>query len=200
MTMGRKKIDDGKNMAPVLEEEKQNLGDKLKELGKGSSTKDTAGPWNCSNFDLQVMVLQRGLDKLGSLSEGKRVEKICKMAEESQSITTSSRIKVKGKNMVKNGGIIKGHAVGEDGEGIQFICFYRRQFGFKFCLSIEASRMSRPLCFLYLSGQPRDVRSQGGCCYLSGHCKAVVRRIVEQVWAETEQWSQPQDLLGQMRD
>ncbi|OWM70941.1 hypothetical protein CDL15_Pgr013122 [Punica granatum] len=144
----RKKIDDGKNMAPVLEEEKQNLGDKLKELGKGSSTKDTAGPWNCSNFDLQVMVLQRGLDKLGSLSEGKRVEKICKMAEESQSITTSSRIKVKGKNMVLNG----------------------------------------------------DVRSQGGCCYLSGHCKAVVRRIVEQVWAETEQWSQPQDLLGQMRD
>ena len=34
----------------------------------------------------------------------------------------------------------------------------------------------------------------------SGHCKAIVQRIVEQVRAETEQWSQMQEMLGQVRD
>lgn len=33
----------------------------------------------------------------------------------------------------------------------------------------------------------------------SGRCKDVVRRIVEQVRAETEQWSQMQDMLAQVR-
>lgn len=34
----------------------------------------------------------------------------------------------------------------------------------------------------------------------SGHCKTIVRRIVEQVRAETEQWSQMQEMLGQVRE
>ena len=33
----------------------------------------------------------------------------------------------------------------------------------------------------------------------SGRCKATVRRIVEQVRVETEQWSQMQEMLGQVR-
>lgn len=34
----------------------------------------------------------------------------------------------------------------------------------------------------------------------SGHCKAIMQRIVEQVRAETEQWSQMQEMLGLVRD
>ncbi|XP_057483811.1 uncharacterized protein LOC130770374 isoform X3 [Actinidia eriantha] len=34
----------------------------------------------------------------------------------------------------------------------------------------------------------------------SGRCKSMVRRIVEQVRAETEQWSQMQEMLGQVRE
>lgn len=34
----------------------------------------------------------------------------------------------------------------------------------------------------------------------SGRCKAIVRRIVEQVRTETEQWSQMQDMLGKVRE
>lgn len=34
----------------------------------------------------------------------------------------------------------------------------------------------------------------------SGQCKAVVQRIVEQVRAETEQWSLMQEMLGQVRE
>lgn len=39
---------------------------------------------------------------------------------------------------------------------------------------------------------------KSGTC--SGHCKAVVWRVVEQVRAETEQWSQMQEMLGKVRD
>lgn len=34
----------------------------------------------------------------------------------------------------------------------------------------------------------------------SGHCKTIVRKIVEQVRVETEQWSQMQEMLGQVRE
>lgn len=34
----------------------------------------------------------------------------------------------------------------------------------------------------------------------SGQCKAVVQRVVEQVRAETEQWSLMQEMLGQVRE
>ena len=34
----------------------------------------------------------------------------------------------------------------------------------------------------------------------SGCCKIIVRRVIEQVRAETEQWSQMQEMLGQVRN
>ncbi|CAN1158276.1 hypothetical protein LINPERHAP2_LOCUS22062 [Linum perenne] len=40
-------------------------------------------------------------------------------------------------------------------------------------------------------------QQQKGC---GGSCKAIVRRVIEQVRAETEQWSQMQAMLGQVRD
>ncbi|KAK7404310.1 hypothetical protein VNO78_05099 [Psophocarpus tetragonolobus] len=39
---------------------------------------------------------------------------------------------------------------------------------------------------------------EGNLC--SGHCKTVVRKIVEQVRTETEQWSQMQEMLGKVRE
>lgn len=43
---------------------------------------------------------------------------------------------------------------------------------------------------------PREER-ETAC---SGRCKAIVRRIVEQVRVETEQWSQMQEMLGQVKE
>ena len=43
----------------------------------------------------------------------------------------------------------------------------------------------------------QDTMSHEDKC--SGRCKATVRRIVEQVRVETEQWSQMQEMLGQVR-
>lgn len=93
-------------MATVLEDEIENLVDKLKELGKSSRTKEKAGSQKCHNFDQQMTVLQRRLDKLGSLSEEKRAEKIKKMAEESLSMSTSFRLEVEGEHFGENVGSV----------------------------------------------------------------------------------------------
>lgn len=52
---------------------------------------------------------------------------------------------------------------------------------------------------LRLHSQSQEGKS-GELRTCSGHCKAVVRRIMEQVRAETEQWSQMQEMLGQVRE
>ncbi|CAN0901775.1 hypothetical protein LINGRAHAP2_LOCUS21609 [Linum grandiflorum] len=45
--------------------------------------------------------------------------------------------------------------------------------------------------------QQQKQQQKKGC---GGNCKAIVRRVMEQVRAETEQWSQMQAMLGQVRD
>lgn len=45
--------------------------------------------------------------------------------------------------------------------------------------------------------QEKECREENVC---SGRCKAIVRRIVEQVRIETEQWSQMQEMLGQVKE
>ncbi|OWM69179.1 uncharacterized protein LOC116210392 [Punica granatum] len=211
LVSGRKKIGEGKNIATVLEEEIQNLVDELKELGKGSRAKDTTWARNCSNFDRQVTVLQRRLDKLGSLSEGKRVEKIRKMAEESLSMSTSSPTEVKVEHMVSNGDSVE--ILRRKMEGLsKDMLLVKMEEEYDSILSTadssvssSASTSNRVEClghyvpFIRQANQERSGRKEGAAT-CSGHCKAVVRRIVEQVRAETEQWSQLQDMLGQVRD
>lgn len=43
-----------------------------------------------------------------------------------------------------------------------------------------------------------QLQQEDGKC--SGRCKAIVRKIVEQVRGETEQWSQMQIMLGKVRE
>lgn len=54
-----------------------------------------------------------------------------------------------------------------------------------------------PLKVRQFSMQEKECREENVC---SGRCKAIVRRIVEQVRAETEQWSQMQEMLGQVKE
>ncbi|EOY32703.1 Myosin-related isoform 3 [Theobroma cacao] len=51
-----------------------------------------------------------------------------------------------------------------------------------------------PIQQSYKESMPHEAR------VCSGHCKAIVQGIVEEVRAETEQWSQMQEMLGQVRD
>ncbi|CAL0329369.1 unnamed protein product [Lupinus luteus] len=53
-------------------------------------------------------------------------------------------------------------------------------------------------CPSLLYSSIEKVPREGNLC--SGHCKTIVRRIVEQVRVETEQWSQMQEMLGRVRE
>ncbi|KAG5517546.1 hypothetical protein RHGRI_038071 [Rhododendron griersonianum] len=146
LVSGRKKIYEGKNANVVIEEEIEDLEEKLEELQRSSGIKDFEVQQS-SNFDKKASLLQRRLEKLGGLSDGKRVKEIREMAESSFSINT------KGENT-------------DNRSDNRF--------------TDEPTSNEEEKC--------------------SGNCKSMVRRIVEQVRAETEQWSQMQEMLGQVRE
>ncbi|KAK8520573.1 hypothetical protein V6N13_030984 [Hibiscus sabdariffa] len=146
-TLGRNNICEGNNVRLVLEEQIDELSEKLEKLQKRTRVKDFEVK-KCRNLDEQVCVLQRQIEKFGGFSEEEIcVKEIREMAEASLSTKTSS-----------------------DGDE-----------------SLVSNRDNN-----------EKMSHEARVC--PGHCKAIVQRLVEQVHAETEQWSQMQDMLGQVRD
>lgn len=84
-------------MSTVLEEEIEDLAEKLEKLQRSSDAKDFEVK-KCSNFDKQTSLLQRRLEKLGGISD-KCVKEIQEIAEASLSINTSCSV---GKSSVSN--------------------------------------------------------------------------------------------------
>uniref|UniRef100_A0A6N2MI24 Uncharacterized protein n=1 Tax=Salix viminalis TaxID=40686 RepID=A0A6N2MI24_SALVM len=64
----RKGICDGRDMRMVLDEEIQELTEKLERLQRRSGVKDSEGR-KCSNLDRQVSILRRRLEKFGGESD-----------------------------------------------------------------------------------------------------------------------------------
>lgn len=77
-------------MNSVLEEDIEDLAEKLEKLQRSSGTKDFEVK-KCSNFDKQTSLLQRRLEKLGGMSD-KCVKEIQEIAEASLSINTSCSV------------------------------------------------------------------------------------------------------------
>lgn len=78
-------------MDRVLDEEIHELTDKLKKLQKRSTVKDFEGRRNSRNFDKQVSVLQRRLEKIGGPSDGIYLREFEEMENVSLSFKRSSR-------------------------------------------------------------------------------------------------------------
>lgn len=88
---GRIKICEGKNVDMVLDEEIHELTEKLKKLQKRSAVKDFERR-NIRNFDKQVCVLQRRLEKIGGgPSDGIYLREFEEMENVSLSVRRSSR-------------------------------------------------------------------------------------------------------------
>ncbi|XVF47372.1 hypothetical protein PTKIN_Ptkin03bG0103800 [Pterospermum kingtungense] len=204
---GRKNICEGKNVRLVLEERINNLMEKLEKLQKRSGVKDLQLK-KCSNFDKQVCFLQRRLEKFGGIfDEEICVKEIREMAEASLSIKMSSdgdekfvsncnsNVEILRRTME---GLSKGILLERMGEE------YGSMLSTANSSSTSSAASSKRTDFsdLSLSSIQQSYKEQkpheARVC--SGHCKAVVQRIVEQVRAETEQWSQMQEMLGQVRD
>ncbi|KAK8683214.1 hypothetical protein V6N13_039280 [Hibiscus sabdariffa] len=179
----RKNICEGKDVNMVsLEEQINELLEKIEKLQKKSGGKDLEMN-KCSNFDKKVSSLQRQLQKFGF--KGTSDEEICvkeirEMAESSLSIKVSSEGDDLNRNVAnlrrKMDGLSKG------------VLSERMEDEYSDLSSSSSSQQSHK----------EKMPHEATLC--SGHCKAIVHRIVEQIRAETEQWSQMQDMLGLVRD
>ncbi|KAK4780096.1 hypothetical protein SAY87_016202 [Trapa incisa] len=207
---GKKKICEGKkNAASVLEDGIENLVGKLKELGRSSRARESAAGSHkkCQNFDQQMTVLQRRLDKLDSLSET-RTEKIKKTASgESLSKVDHLAAANRGGSQVevlrrRMEGLSKDVMLDRmERESISILPVADSSASSSSSVSKQAECLGDYVPFIRQANHEVSSRKEGsGGRACSGHCKAVVWRVVEQVRAETEQWSQMQEMLGQVRD
>jgi hypothetical protein len=87
---GRKKICEGRNVSMVLEEEIQQLVEKLDKLQRNLGGKNMEVR-KSSNFDKQTCLLKRRLEKFRGMSDEICVKEIQEMAEASLSLKTSCR-------------------------------------------------------------------------------------------------------------
>ncbi|KAL8527507.1 hypothetical protein ACS0TY_005376 [Phlomoides rotata] len=152
LVSGREKIFEGKNANAVLEEEIEDLEDKLEELHKSSRIKAV----KCSNFDKKAWILQRRLEKL---------------ADETTISNSKSNIHNEEKKKMEE-----------------------REEDHKSTISVASSASTSKRIEFHLYQE--EAGDENKC---SGRCKAIVRKIVEQVRAETEQWSQMQQMLVMVR-
>lgn len=198
---GRKKMNEGrsKSQGILLEKEIEWLEEKIQELQKSSEFGDFEVS-KSRNFDRQASVLRRKLEKIGEVSEEKRcVREIREMAEASLNISSHSRsdkspashTKTRFADVeilrLKMEGLSKGMLQKMEEYGASVLSSASNSSS-----AASSASTSRRIEF------PELAKRQQEAC--SGHCKAIVRKIVEHVRAETEQWTQMQAMLGQVRD
>ncbi|XP_030951823.1 uncharacterized protein LOC115975244 isoform X2 [Quercus lobata] len=198
---GRKKICEGEDVSVVLEKEILDLAEKLEKLQRSLGLKDFEVR-NCSNFDKQATLLQRRLEKFGVTSDEICVKEIQEMAEASLSIKTSCRVD----DSFVSSGKCNVDILRRKMEGLsKGILLNRMEEEYRSMLSSANSSASSSKRIEIHNSSSSSIRQpdqdtmshEDNKC--SGRCKAIVRRIVEQVRVETEQWSQMQGMLGQVR-
>ncbi|XP_057483810.1 uncharacterized protein LOC130770374 isoform X2 [Actinidia eriantha] len=211
-TLGRKKIYQGKNANAVLEEEIGDLEEKLEELQRSSGIKDFEVQ-HCSSFDKKACLLQRRLEKLGGLVDEKCAKEMRVMAEASFPINKNDKINDESfdsghKSNIKFTDV---EVLRRKMEGLSKGMLDRMEKEYGPMLHTTANspatssastskRIEFPDSSSFYTGQPYQETTLNDEKKCSGRCKSMVRRIVEQVRAETEQWSQMQEMLGQVRE
>ncbi|KAJ4840305.1 hypothetical protein Tsubulata_022051 [Turnera subulata] len=218
LVSGRQRIRDGKNVSLVLDEEIQILVEKLEKFQRRSGVLDLEAR-KCSNFDKQACVLQRRLEKFGGELDEICTKEIQEIAEAGLSIknTCSSQdqsfVSNCSYNVLLNSTLLLSlfyvimEILKSKMEGLSMETLLERmedEYGSVFSTATSSASSSRRIEYPDMSlssvGLERKEKQQQEGRPCSGCCKAVVRRVVEQVRAETEQWSQMQEMLGQVRD
>ncbi|XP_040995251.1 protein Daple-like isoform X1 [Juglans microcarpa x Juglans regia] len=208
LVSGRKKISEENNLSMGLEEEIQDLVEKLEKLQRSSEFKDFEVR-NFSNFDKQASLLRRRLEKFGATSGEICLKEIREMAEASLSMETSCEVN---ECLVSSGkgNTLQVEILRRKMEALsKGILLDRMEEEYRSMLSTPHSsvassasssmRIEFPNSSSTSARQPEQKTKSPEDNLCSGRCKAIVRRIVEQVRVETEQWSQMQEMLGQVR-
>ncbi|MED6179932.1 hypothetical protein PIB30_005390 [Stylosanthes scabra] len=210
LVSGRIKIFEGEDIETVLDEGIRELTEKLQRMQKRSSSSSTNARVNNSsrtkNFDKQVSVLQRRLDKIGGSSDEIFLRQF---QEETENISFS--VNTIHESVVARSGKINVEILKRKMEGLsKGVLLKRMEEEYNSMLSsantsastskrIELRDSSSSSSIRVPQPHQEKLGYEGGkVC--SGECKMIVRRIVEQVRAETEQWSQMQEMLGQVKE
>ncbi|CAL0334252.1 unnamed protein product [Lupinus luteus] len=202
---GRKKVCEGMDIEMVLDEEIHELTEKLQKLQRRTGNKDSEASRKYRNFDKQVSVLQRQLKKIGGSSD----EIYSKQFQEMEKISFSIKRRSTLNDNVVASGKLNVDILRRKMEVLsKGILLQRMEEEYNSLLSSNSSLASsastskriefQDSSSVRVPPQKEKVTHEGNRC--SGHCKTIVQRIVEQVRAETEQWSQMQEMLGQVRE
>ncbi|KAM3303558.1 myosin-3 [Capsicum chacoense] len=198
---GKKKIFEGKNVNAVLEQEIEDLAEKLEELKKSCKNKDFEVR-HCSNFDKKAYHLQKRLEKLGGLTDGTALKELQQLTQLTNEIDKESKNTSTDVELLREKieGLSKGML---DGMEEEYGAIHSSTADSSIASSASTSKRidsytdpSSTFSTRQQSSQDMMPLEENKC---SGRCKAIVRRIVEQVRAETEQWSQMQEMLQQVR-
>ncbi|KAI3706734.1 hypothetical protein L6452_24667 [Arctium lappa] len=204
LASGRKKLCEGKNMELVLEEEMKELAEKLEDLQSSYNGSEDHELRKCKNFDKKAARLQRRLEKLGGLTDDdeckKEIKNEVKINNQDISIldcrnqTKSADVEMLERKME---GLSKGmidRMEKEYGSILNGSVASSASTSKRIDISDQFSFSNR-----YSNQTKEPLASHENSNKCSGRCKVLVKRIVEQVRAETEQWSQMQEMLGQLR-
>ncbi|KAK1429491.1 hypothetical protein QVD17_11700 [Tagetes erecta] len=186
LASGRKKLCEGENMEVVLKEEMRELTEKLEELQSSYDGGEDRALRRCKNFDKRALRLHKRLHKLGGLNEDD-TKLTCRSQNKSTDVELLERKMELSKGMLdrmeEEYGSIINSSVNNSASTSKRIDFPDQlSFSNRFCNHTKEPLVSN--------------ETNNKC---TGRCKMLVRRIMEQVRAETEQWSQMQDMLGQLR-
>ncbi|XP_060216040.1 uncharacterized protein LOC132643594 [Lycium barbarum] len=198
---GKKKIFEGKSVNAVLEEEIEDLAEKLEELKKICKNNKDVEVRHCSNFDKKACHLQKRLEKLGGLTDEKALKELQQLAHSSnetdkESKNTSTDVELV---RVKMEGLSKGMLDRMEEEyGAILASTANSSVASSASTSKRIDSFTDPSSTFFTRQPSQDMMAieENKC---SGRCKTIIRRIVEQVRAETEQWSQMQEMLQQVR-
>ncbi|CAL5212701.1 unnamed protein product [Lathyrus oleraceus] len=200
LVSGRIEICEGKSIDMVLDEEIRELTKKLQKMQRRSTMKDFEGRKSSRNFDKQVTVLQRRLEKIGGPSDGVYLREF----EEMENVSLNVRRNGRFDDSVVASGKLNVEILRRKMEGLsKGVLLERMEEEYNSLLlstassSLTSSGSTSKRVEFQLPHQEK-LSCEGNLC--SGHCKTIVRKIVEQVRVETEQWSQMQEMLGQVRE
>ncbi|XP_010938940.1 uncharacterized protein [Elaeis guineensis] len=216
---GSKKIDGSESVVTALKEEIEELEEKLEELQLERSGRRRGKERSCGrNFDRQASVLRRQLEKMADETSVRQVREIaaeekndkensplqsdrpCRFPDvemlrrrmEGLSKEMLERMEEYGCLLSANSSFYSHSTTVSRSESKMMRCCSRRRV-------IEHTEMAVKSQHCH----PQQVEEEKGwavmgsenCC----NCKKVVRRIMEEVRSETEQWSEMQGMLEQVR-
>ncbi|KAL2940819.1 Intermediate filament protein ifa-3 [Bienertia sinuspersici] len=209
---GKKKIHEGESANLELEEEIEELAKKLVELQRSSKMKSPE-IHNCSNFDKQASLLQKQLEKYSKMQEENCVKETAEVS--AVSLPSNSRrdgkIKLHGSSH-RSSRFTDVELLRRKVEGLSKGKLLKRmeeEYGYMLSATANCSvtnsastskryELVDSSSFSYQQSSQEAKSGEYKAC--SGRCKAIVSRVMEQVKAETEQWSQMQEMLGQVRE